>query len=234
MSSLKDFSTRECLVGIIWIIEKPHKSSQSLAAKLQGDFAVRLIGSVDSYLRLCRLVQKPLPDALVIDCDDLELNFQEIESKTMQGLPHALRIFVFKEDGKHKEADRHSLGLKVSEGENNLDFVKELRERLAVRKNSGKQLLQYRTLELDAERFSLKIQGEDEEISLPSKEARILKYMMEHPRQCLGRDELKDAVWGGLAVSSRTIDSHISRLRKRLNSAAVDIQNIYGGGYILE
>lgn len=73
-----------------------------------------------------------------------------------------------------------------------------------------------------------------ETMTLPLKEAQLLKLFFERPGSCLTREEISAAVWTGVKVTPRTIDSHVCRLRKRLREAAIEIQSIYGDGYRLK
>ena len=73
------------------------------------------------------------------------------------------------------------------------------------------------------------------------KESRLLATLMERPGRVLSRTQLLDLVWGhGVYVEERTVDVHVSRLRKALNSAGADgavapnlIHSIRGSGYAL-
>jgi two-component system catabolic regulation response regulator CreB len=49
------------------------------------------------------------------------------------------------------------------------------------------------------------------------------------------RDELVDRAWGrGYAITDRTVDSHIRRLRKKFAQLGADpIETVYGVGYRL-
>jgi DNA-binding response OmpR family regulator len=66
---------------------------------------------------------------------------------------------------------------------------------------------------------------------LPLKEARLLRFFIENTGKCLTRSEIQRAVWDGVKIESRTIDSHISRLRKRISLGEVTIESLYGDGY---
>lgn len=78
-------------------------------------------------------------------------------------------------------------------------------------------------------------------VTLGPKESRLLVTLMERPGRVFSRAQLLDLVWGhGVYVEERTVDVHISRLRKALNSASEDgavpanlIHSIRGSGYAL-
>ncbi|MGN1213516.1 MAG: winged helix-turn-helix domain-containing protein, partial [Bacteroidaceae bacterium] len=75
----------------------------------------------------------------------------------------------------------------------------------------------------------------NEVLKLSPKEFGILITLCTHPGKVFSRDEILDAVWHGEAfVLSRTIDVHITRIRKKLGSLGNQISNRQGYGYCFE
>ncbi|MER9331180.1 winged helix-turn-helix domain-containing protein [Mesorhizobium sp. M0488] len=75
------------------------------------------------------------------------------------------------------------------------------------------------------------------EISLGPIEFRLLRRLPENPGRVLSRDELIGAAWpGNVYVGARTVDVHISRLRKSIRHSAHGdvIRTVRLGGYALE
>lgn len=73
-----------------------------------------------------------------------------------------------------------------------------------------------------------------QEIELGPTEYRLLHFMMTHTERVYTRNQLLDRVWGDhVFVEERTVDVHIRRLRKALESAGKDewIQTVRGAGY---
>ena len=73
-------------------------------------------------------------------------------------------------------------------------------------------------------------------LDLPRRELRVLAALMRRRGRTVLRGTLEDAVFGfDDEVQSNTLDSHISRLRKRLSEAGaeVEIHAIRGVGYLL-
>jgi DNA-binding winged helix-turn-helix (wHTH) protein len=69
---------------------------------------------------------------------------------------------------------------------------------------------------------------------LSPKEGRILEILLENANQCVSRTHIVQFVWPGISVSQRTLDTHISRLRKKLEgSIECYIESTYGKGYSL-
>ncbi|MGC6518149.1 MAG: response regulator [Candidatus Puniceispirillaceae bacterium] len=75
-------------------------------------------------------------------------------------------------------------------------------------------------------------------ISLGPKEFKILSILMERPGQVFSRTQILDRVWGhGIYVEDRTVDVHLSRLRKALRTddgkQAEALRTVRGVGYAL-
>ena len=74
-----------------------------------------------------------------------------------------------------------------------------------------------------------------EKVSLTFKEFEILKLFMNNPGIVFSRDKIISAVWGvDYLGESRTVDMHITTLRKKLGSAGAQIETVIGVGYKME
>lgn len=74
-----------------------------------------------------------------------------------------------------------------------------------------------------------------EVLKLSPKEFGILVTLCTHPGRVFSREEILDAVWHGESfVLSRTIDVHITRIRKKLGEQGSHISNRQGYGYCFE
>lgn len=75
-------------------------------------------------------------------------------------------------------------------------------------------------------------------IELTQKEYELACYMFQHPGRLLSRVHLLEQIWGLQAeIDTRTVDTHVSRLRRKLNIVAEngwEIISIYGYGYRME
>lgn len=70
-------------------------------------------------------------------------------------------------------------------------------------------------------------------ISLPPAEAAILRKLADPPERLCTRDELHEAVWGGVPHQRRSLDSRIFVLRRRLAPHGLVILAVRGRGFIL-
>tara|TARA_X000000950_G_C13762446_1_gene597408 strand:- start:381 stop:1070 length:690 start_codon:yes stop_codon:yes gene_type:complete len=68
-------------------------------------------------------------------------------------------------------------------------------------------------------------------------EYKLLKFFFENPGKVFSRDQLLDAIWGhGIFIETRTVDTHIRRLRKAMNFKGEQnfIRTVRSAGYSLE
>ena len=89
-------------------------------------------------------------------------------------------------------------------------------------------------LVIDGSAFVAYIDGTPLELTL--KEFELLSYLYQNSGRVLTRDQLLNAIWGyDYLGDSRTVDSHIARLRTKLGDyGAAHLKTIYGMGYKLE
>ena len=109
-----------------------------------------------------------------------------------------------------------------------------LRVRAILRRRSAHvdeaEPFQHRGLRVDSERHRCFV--EDVEVDLTAKEFELLKHLLRRPGRVLTRDQLLDGVWGhDVTVTTRTIDTHVKRLREKLGSAGSMIETVRGIGY---
>jgi two-component system phosphate regulon response regulator PhoB len=89
-------------------------------------------------------------------------------------------------------------------------------------------------LRLDA--ATHRVTANESEVTLGPTEFRLLHFLMTHSERVHTRSQLLDQIWGDhVFVEDRTVDVHIRRLRKALESAGKDslVQTVRGSGYRL-
>lgn len=88
-------------------------------------------------------------------------------------------------------------------------------------------------VEIDFTHF--KVKHKDKQLDLTSLEVEILKYFIAHQGEVITREVLLDKIWGyDKYPTTRTIDNHILKLRKKIEtdpSHPKYILSIYGEGY---
>ena len=111
------------------------------------------------------------------------------------------------------------------------------RVRAILRRTDGakKRLSRYRfaDLELDFETYRAKKAGEPLEMS--PREFELLRYLIERKGETVSRDRLLEDVWGYESYpSTRTVDTHIAKLRAKIGDSGSEprhILTIHGMGY---
>ena len=87
-------------------------------------------------------------------------------------------------------------------------------------------------LEFGPEDLSVRIGGEP--VSLPRRELLALELLVRRAGKTVTRHALEEAVYGfDDEIASNSLDAHISRLRRKLADAGIEIHAIRGVGYLL-
>lgn len=114
-------------------------------------------------------------------------------------------------------------------------FIRELIARIKIHfrgQPPATKILRSGDLELDRARCRVHLNGS--EITLTATEFRLLEFLMSRPGVVFSREQLLDAVWGhDRAVTDRTVDVYILRLRQKIEAAeeSTFIRSVRGFGY---
>ena len=96
-----------------------------------------------------------------------------------------------------------------------------------------KKVKDYGGIEIDTEGRTVKVDGKEIEMSL--REYELLKYLVDNEKIALSRDKILNNVWNyDYYGDSRTIDSHIKKIRHKLGKKGKYIETIRGIGYKFE
>lgn len=97
---------------------------------------------------------------------------------------------------------------------------------------SGPAVLEVGPLRLDPDQRQVSVDGEA--VSLTLKEFELLRCLMMEPRRVLSREHLLAEVWDvDFYSETRTVDMHVTTLRKKLGTYASMIETVRGVGYRL-
>ena len=98
---------------------------------------------------------------------------------------------------------------------------------------NAKELKDYDGIVIDPEGRTVTVDGKDVEMSL--REYELLKYLVDNENIALSRDKILNNVWNyDYYGDSRTIDSHIKKIRHKIGKKGKYIQTIRGIGYKFE
>lgn len=105
--------------------------------------------------------------------------------------------------------------------------------RITPKNDESEKIFTFDNLEIDLNNFTVKIN--DEIISLTKKEIEILWTLVTNQNKVFTRENLLDLIWGfDYFGESRTVDTHIKRLRAKLDNYKHEkwnIKTIWGVGY---
>jgi two-component system phosphate regulon response regulator PhoB len=182
------------------------------------------------------LLRRSPPDLVVLDLMLPDVSGTEI-CRRMRMEPELAELPIIMLTAKADEVDR-VVGLELGAD----DYVTKpfspreltLRVRAVLRRRkptaAPNEALAHGTLRLDPARHRCFVGAQ--EIALTAKEFDLLRTLMTRPGRVLTRDQLLDEVWGAdIAVTTRTIDTHLKRLREKLGAASEMIETVRGVGY---
>lgn len=226
----------------ILIVEDHHVTRRFLADNLAADGFEPL--EAETARDGLRLMVARGPDLAVVDLglpdrDGLEL-LREVRSSdgTISRVDPGLPVILL--TGRSRELDR------VRGFDRGCDdylakpfSYPELRGRIGAilrrtRLRPGAGRLRVGVLEIDP--LSRRVELEGEPLHLSNKEFALLRTLAGDPTRVFTREELLRGVWGFQSIApTRTVDSHASRLRKKLSAAGASglVVNVWGVGYRL-
>lgn len=110
--------------------------------------------------------------------------------------------------------------------------VKSILSRKMVPRN-GSSVLSLGEITVDQERHYIAVRGVP--IDLTVIEFKLMVALLESPGCVLSREDLLSRVWGvDNNIESRTVDTHMRRLREKLDHAGEQIHTVRGFGYRLD
>jgi two-component system, OmpR family, alkaline phosphatase synthesis response regulator PhoP len=221
---------------LILIVEDEKDIVKMLEYNLQQE-GYRTVSVADGSL-VTRLAAHDQPDLIILDLmlpgmDGLEV----CKELRQQSKTAAIPIIML--TAKSQESDK-IVGLELGAD----DYVtkpfslRELLSRIkAVLRRSKRQdqlpeVLRIGDLVIDFSK--IKVTWQDQVIELTAKEFELLKILIKANGRVLSRDLLLDAVWGidhPGEVQTRTVDVHVTTLRRKLRTAAEHIITVKNYGY---
>lgn len=152
------------------------------------------------------------------------LTARNAEDEVVQGLKHGADDYITKPFGVAELLARVAAVLRRTQSE----------EAAADVAKSNEKVIQAGELRIYPEKYEVVLNGES--IPLRPKEFEVLLYLVQRPGVVVTRDDLMNIVWGFDYIGGqRTVDVHVSSLRKKLemNQQSVQIDSIRGVGYKL-
>ena len=190
------------------------------------------------------MIDEHRPDLAIIDWMMPEMSGIDV-CRTLRSRSETKRLPIIILSARGEEGDR-TLGLDIGAD----DYIskpfspREMISRVRALLRRAHPALADEILEFHELRFNqttMEITRGGHLVSLGPKESRLLAILMERPGRVFSRAQLLDLVWGhGVFVEERTVDVHLSRLRKAINAPLYDgvnapnlIHSVRGSGYAL-
>jgi phosphate regulon transcriptional regulator PhoB len=182
------------------------------------------------------VVKKHRPDLVVLDLMMPGMDGLQI-CKQLRSDPRMGRIPVIMLTAKATEADR-IVGLELGAD----DYITKpfsprevvARVKAVLRRSSpaAEQRQEIRVGDLNIDLGGHEVSFKGQRVSLTATEFRILEFLAARPGRVFSRDEIIDAALGNeTAVFDRTVDVHITAIRRKLGSGAEYIETVRGFGY---
>jgi two-component system phosphate regulon response regulator PhoB len=220
---------------LVLVIEDEVDLATTVEYNLRAEgFTVRLAHSGRQGLALA--TSEPLPDIIVLDLMLPDLSGTEI-CRRLRDQERTRDIPVIMCTAKGEEIDR-VVGFEVGAD----DYVVKpfsvreliLRIRALLRRvnrvEGEPSLIRFGRLKIDRDAHRAWV--DDGEIGLTALEFRLLHAFMSRKGRVQTRDALLSDVWGIEAeVTTRTVDTHVKRLREKLGEAGGYIETLRGVGY---
>jgi two-component system phosphate regulon response regulator PhoB len=183
-------------------------------------------------------IQRHQPDLVVLDVMLPDLSGIEV-CRRLRRNPQTVRLPVIMLTARSDEVDR-VVGFEVGAD----DYVPKpfsprelilrveaiLRRTTAVGETEGPQVITLGKLAIDVPAHRVDVEGE--EVLLTALEFRLLLDLASRAGRVQSRDALLERVWGySPNVETRTVDTHVKRLREKLGAGAEHIETVRGVGY---
>ncbi|MCM3635354.1 MULTISPECIES: response regulator transcription factor [Paenibacillus] len=193
---------------------------EGLQTALQNKFDLIILDimlpGMNGFEILNRLHQNGVRTPVII------LTARNAEEEVVQGLKHGADDYITKPFGVAELLARVSAVLRRTQNEDPKPLL------------SDEKVIQAGELSIYPEKYEVSVKGQP--ISLRPKEFEVLLYLVQRPGMVISRDDLMNVVWGFDYIGGqRTVDVHVSSLRKKLEleQQSVRIESIRGVGYKL-
>ncbi len=221
--------------GLVLVIEDEVDLATTLEYNLrQAGFQVRLAHT--GRAGLAAATSEPLPDVIVLDLMLPDLSGIDI-CRRLREQERTRDVPVIMSTAKGEEIDR-VVGFEIGADDYIVKpfSVRELILRIRallrrVQRSEGEPArMRFGILELDRDAHRAWVGGH--EIELTALEFRLLHAFLSRRGRVQSRDALLGEVWGIDAdVTTRTVDTHVKRLREKLGEAGAYIETLRGVGY---
>jgi two-component system phosphate regulon response regulator PhoB len=184
------------------------------------------------------IINQSKNDLIILDLELPDGNGIDLCTKLQETHPHT-PIFILTA---HHDLSEKVLGFSAGAD----DYITkpfsilELRARLEARLRKTKlqeahfDFYKWRELDICKSRQEVLIKKDSglQKLDLTALEFKLLIYFAAHPGTVIGRDQILNDIWGeDIHVYHRSVDTHVSKLRRKLGAVAHIVESVHGSGY---
>ena len=182
-------------------------------------------------------VEQRAPDLVLLDLMLPDISGTEV-CRRLRATPEGQQLLIVMLTAKGQETERvHGFEVGADDYVTKPFSVRELVLRLkAILRRAALGIpsapLQVGEMQLDPEAHRFTVAGQ--EVLLTALEFRLVHHLMSRPGRVQQRERLLEEVWGlSSEAGSRTLDTHVMRLREKLGPARQYVETVRGVGYRL-
>ncbi len=225
--------TRKSEMPKILIIDDENILAEQLAENLTDDgFEARF---ESNPLHSLTTVSEFKPDLLIIDKIMPEKNGIEVidelkASKLFQDIP-IIMLTACKSKNDLLECFKHGVNDFMTKPFDYDELLARINANLVKESIRNKRVLNFNNIYIDT--LAQLVQLDAEEIHLTLTEYKLLRLLVSNLNTVLSREELCKEALGSTNVIKRTIDVHMTSLRKKIGDNSVHLKTVRGVGYKL-
>jgi len=95
-------------------------------------------------------------------------------------------------------------------------------------------ILRWKEIEINksSQEVQIFVEGIASQVDLTALEFKLLSFFAKHAQAVISRDNILNEIWGeDVHVYARSVDTHVSKLRKKLGAVSGIIESVHGSGY---
>ncbi|MFK8136739.1 MAG: response regulator transcription factor [Bdellovibrionales bacterium] len=221
----------------ILLVEDSQKTQSLIIHSLGKDFQVFVAETAPESLHYCRA---ECPDLILLDINlgtdsGYSILDQLKRNDLIQDTPV---IFLTEEESKDSKVLAFNLGADdyITKPFNPKELDLRVRARLKADGQVHNNVLKFHSIHINTSKLSAYIDLQEKgklNLELSPTEIKLLQFFIQNENQVFSREQIFNKVWGDkTSYLDRTIDRHISSLRKKVGNFGKCIRTIYGAGYM--
>ena len=177
-------------------------------------------------------------DLILIDIELPDGNGIELCNEILNKAPETSIFFLTAKDDLSEKVLGFSAGAEdyITKPFNGIELKARIEaklKKLEILKQT-KTKLSWKEIDIDqsTQEVTISKDGNEETIDLTALEFKLLLYFAQRPHEVIDRDTILDDIWGqDIHVYSRSVDTHVSKLRKKLDYVSDILESVHGAGY---